>query len=68
MFLMWEDHSKKPTAQKIAEARAAYVARFKATPNIVLTHPTEQVDAPGVQSRAYVRPGNYWIGWEEGVS
>lgn len=65
MFLGWFDDSpKKATAQKIAEACAAYRERFKAAPDLVLVNAADRVDVAGVLVRAesYIRRNNFWVG------
>ena len=68
MFLGWfDDNAKKTTADKIAEAMAAYVARFRTQPSVVLVNEAERIDVPGVtvRSEAYIRKNNYWVGIAE---
>jgi hypothetical protein len=39
LFLEWyEDSPKKPVAQRLIEARAAYAARFHAEPTLILVN------------------------------
>jgi hypothetical protein len=38
LFLEWFDDSKKPVPQRLAEARAAYAARFNAAPTLILVN------------------------------
>ena len=68
MYMMWfDDNPKKLLATKLIEGIAAYERHFHATPNVVLVSSTEPAcDVPGVrvQPTAYVRPNNYWFGWE----
>lgn len=66
LYLGWFDDSKKTTHDKIAEAIAAYVERFKTRPNIVLVNEAERVEVAGVTVRTegYIRRNNFWIGWE----
>ncbi len=67
MYLLWmDDNTKKPTEQKIAEAIAAYQARFSAPPNVVLVNEAEEVSVAGVLVRVerYIRKSNFWIGVE----
>ena len=69
LYLIREDLTKRPTADKIAAGVARYRDRFGATPNIALTHTTECVEIIGLEVRGQinVRPGNYWIGLTEGA-
>lgn len=69
MYLGWfDDNPKKSTEGKIGEAVAAYVERFKTSPNVVLVNEAERVDVQGitVRSETYIRRNNYWVGWEDG--
>ena len=63
----WDDNPKKTTAAKIAEAIAAYVARFQARPAEVLACELDrgelrEVDGVPVRSAANVRRHNVWVG------
>lgn len=66
MYLGWFDDTKKATEQKIREAIAAYVERFRCTPSVILVSADEDVPAvvDGVPTRVdgYVRRNNYWAG------
>lgn len=64
MFLMWFDDTKKPPADKIRAAIAAYVARFERQPTAVLCNEAEICAVAGVavRSEGYVRKSNFWIG------
>lgn len=66
LYLIWEDLTKRATADKIAAGCAAYQTRFGGAPDVVLTHTTEAIEVAGIQVRGQinVRPGNYWIGQE----
>lgn len=67
MYLGWfDDTPKKPAQAKIAEACAAYLARFGVRPNVVLVNAADLVAVEGVTVRAvgYIRVNNFWIGWE----
>jgi hypothetical protein len=71
MYLGWfDDNAKKATETKIVEAIAAYEARFKTHPNVVLVNETERVEVKGivVRSEGYIRKSNFWIGWEDGYA
>jgi hypothetical protein len=68
MYLLWQDLDlKKPQATKVAEATAAYTARFHSRPNVVLMSREELVAVDGMQTRAegYIRKNNLWVGWED---
>lgn len=70
LFYGWHDDSKTPTAQKIADACAAYERRFERRPNVVLVNAAEVVAGPAgvqVQAAGYIRAGNFWAGWSEFV-
>ncbi|MBK8200186.1 MAG: hypothetical protein IPK75_17710 [Acidobacteria bacterium] len=67
MFLAWfDDNPKKTTGIKIAEAIAAYMARFQVRPTVVLVNAADLVEVPGVTIRAvgYVRANTFWVGQE----
>jgi len=66
-YLGWfDDNAKKAPADKIAEAIAAYQARFQAAPNIVLVNAADAVELEHICVRveSYIRRNNFWIGWE----
>jgi hypothetical protein len=69
-FLLWfDDDSKRPTAQKIAQAVEAYQERFKTAPSVVLVNEGDLCDVPGVEVRSegYIRRNNFWVGMVEGT-
>ena len=69
MYLGWfDDNPKKTPAEKISEARAAYVARFGTAPNIILVNEADWVEVAGVviRTEGYIRRNNFWVGWEDG--
>ena len=71
LYLIWQDLTKTPTADKIAAGAARYLERFGEAPDVALTHTTEAaVEVAGLQVRGQinVRPGNYWLGIEEQAS
>lgn len=69
MYLGWEDHSRKPAADKIQDAIDAYVERFGYKPAVVLVN-AEDAQAAGVdwvgdvpvRVASYIRPNNFWPG------
>jgi len=66
-YLGWfDDNAKKTPDDKIAEAIAAYQARFQAAPNIVLVNAADAVELEHISVRveSYIRRNNFWIGWE----
>lgn len=68
MYLGWYDDSvKKTPAEKIKEAAAAYTARFQTRPNVVLLNAVDRVEIEDmvVRTESYIRPNNFWIGWED---
>ncbi|HMO56036.1 MAG TPA: hypothetical protein PKC19_01670 [Roseiflexaceae bacterium] len=68
--MMWfDDSTKKATDAKIEEAIAAYMKHFKSRPNVVLVNIADRVEYPGMRVRceSYVRPNNFWVGWEEAI-
>lgn len=67
MYLGWfDDTPKKAAPDKIEEAIAAYVQRFKTAPNVVLVNEVDRVDVDGVTVRSehYMVRNNFWIGVE----
>ena len=68
-YLGWfDDNPKRPTAQKIDDAIAAYVERFKTRPSVVLVNAAELVaraDGITVRAETYIRRNNYWVGRSE---
>lgn len=65
MYLGWVDlDPKKTTEQKIAEACAAFTARFGTRPTVILVNEAERVTVAGVdiRSEGYIRRNNYWVG------
>jgi hypothetical protein len=70
MYLGWfDDNGKKPAEEKVREAMAAYVERFRTAPNIVLVNAADAVEITGVRVRVegYIRRNNFWVGWEDGL-
>lgn len=69
MYLGWQDDSRKPVADKIAGAIAAYQERFGYAPTVVLCSaaddPPQSVDGVTVQTEGYVRRNNFWVGQVE---
>lgn len=67
MYLGWyDDNPKKTPALKIAEAIAAYVARFETYPTVILCNEADciKMDSILVRSESYIRPNNFWVGEE----
>lgn len=68
MWMMWFDDGKQPTTEKIAAAVDAYVRHFKTRPNTVRVSQDDKdaaVKGVTVYATNYVRPHNFWVGWEE---
>lgn len=68
MYLGWfDDNPRKPTADKISEACAAYRKRFGVQPNIALVSRDDADVQAEIATRAegYIRRNNFWIGWDE---
>jgi hypothetical protein len=51
-FLAWFDNSKRPVADKIAAALAAYAERFQHPANVVLVNAAE--DVSGVRAEGFL--------------
>lgn len=70
-YMMWyDDSAKKPPAQKLTEAIAAYERHFKQRPTIALMHSAELITTEAIATRTepYIRKYNYWIGVEEAAA
>jgi len=68
MYMMWfDDSAKKPVAEKIADAVAAYIRHFSTRPNVVLVNEADLQAVSGVRVRSasYVCRNNFWVGWED---
>jgi len=66
-FLMcYDDSAKRSVSDKIAEALAAYAARFNDTPDLVLVNAgvaaDVQLDHVVIERRGTVPPNNFWVG------
>lgn len=62
MYLAWfDDNPKKTVEQRIADARAAYAAKFGTPPTRVLVNERD-ANTPGVEASALVRPNTYYVG------
>lgn len=71
MFLVWYDDSpKKPIADKIQEAIAAYVVRFETRPGLVLVNLADYTEMSEVMVRSErtVQPNTFWVGREDGAN
>jgi hypothetical protein len=68
-FVWYDDSPKKPIADKIQEAIAAYVARFEARPALVLVNLADYTEMTEVMVRSErtVQPNTFWVGREDGA-
>jgi len=68
-FVWYDDSPKKPTADKMQEAIAAYVERFKMRPSLVLVNAIDHVQMTEVTVRAErtVQPNSFWVGRDDGT-
>jgi hypothetical protein len=66
-FVWYDDSSKKPVAEKIQEAIAAYVTRFAAQPSLLLVNAVDHLEHADLLVRAErtVQPNTFWLGYEE---
>ena len=66
-FVWYDDSSKKPVAEKIQEAIAAYVTRFAAQPSLLLVNVVDHMEHAGllVRSERTVQPNTFWLAYEE---
>ena len=68
MYLAWFDGDrKKPTNQKIEEARARYVAKFGRQPAVCLVNPADLVPNSAVELRPLnqISRNCFWIGYDD---
>ena len=68
LYLHWFDDSKRAASDKLADACAAYTARFHAAPNVALVNEADAgAQAEGVEVRVMGRIGkhNYQVGRSE---
>ncbi len=73
MYLCWyDDNPKHSTPQKVADACAAYRARYGAPPNVALLSRDDYADGVDygvtVKVAGYIRRNNVWVGWENAAS
>jgi hypothetical protein len=68
-FVWYDDSPKKPVAEKIQEAIAAYVTRFAIQPTLLLVNAIDHMEITNVLVRAErtVQPNTFWLGYEEAV-
>jgi hypothetical protein len=68
MYLAWFDGDrKKPTNQKIEEARARYVAKFGRQPAVCLVNPADLIPDSAVELRplSQISRNCFWIGFDD---
>ena len=68
LFFVWYDDSpKKLTSDKLQEAIAAYVQRFRTRPTLVLINAADQLEHTDimVRSERTVQPNTFWLGHDE---
>jgi len=68
-YLVWQDLSRTPQAEKIQAAAAAYARKFGAAATVALVNLTEVVEVVGlsVQPSPMVQVGSVYVG-REGVT
>jgi len=66
-FVWYDDSAKKPVAEKIQEAIAAYVTRFAIQPSLLLVNVVDHMELANmlVRSERTVQPNTFWLGYEE---
>jgi hypothetical protein len=66
-FVWYDDSPKKPVAEKIQEAIAAYVTRFAIQPSLLLVNAVDHMELTDmlVRSERTVQPNTFWLGYEE---
>jgi hypothetical protein len=68
LFFVWYDDSpKKLAGEKLQDAIAAYVQRFKTPPNLVLVNAVDRLELRDVTVRCErtVQPNTFWLGFED---
>jgi hypothetical protein len=68
LFFVWYDDSpKKLTTDKLQEAIAAYIERFRIHPTLVLINAVDQLERTDitVRSERTVQPNTFWLGHED---
>ena len=68
LFFVWYDDSpKKLTSEKIQEAIAAYVERFRIRPTLLLLNVADHLERTDltVRSERTVQPNTFWLGRED---
>jgi hypothetical protein len=70
LFFVWYDDSpKKPALDKLQDAIAAYVERFKIAPSLVLVNAADKLELASlvVRYERTVQPNTFWLGYEDGI-
>lgn len=69
MFLMWyDDDRKKTVSEKIIDALAAYEARFRTRPNLVLVNASDVGDVPHavtIRPQPFIQRSTFYVGIED---
>lgn len=68
LFFVWyDDSAKKLTSDKLQDAIAAYVERFRTRPTLVLINAVDQLERTDitVRSERTVQPNTFWLGHED---
>ncbi|MBX0328607.1 hypothetical protein K2Z83_13055 [Oscillochloris sp. ZM17-4] len=71
LYLVWYDaDTRRPAAERMQDAIAAYARRFHASPNLVLVSANETVEMEGVAVRSVrtVQPNHFWVGHSDDPS
>jgi hypothetical protein len=66
-FVWYDDSPKKPVAEKIQEAIAAYVTRFAIQPSLLLVNVVDHMEWGNLLVRVErtVQPNSFWLGYEQ---
>jgi hypothetical protein len=70
LFFVWYDDSpKKLTLDKLQDAIAAYVERFKVAPSLVLVNAADMLEVASmvVRSERTVQPNTFWLAYDDGI-
>ena len=66
-FVWYDDSPKKPVAEKMQEAIAAYLTRFAVRPSLLLVNAVDHIELADVLVRAErtVQPNTFWLAHED---
>jgi len=66
-FVWYDDSPKKPVAEKMQEAIAAYVTRFAMRPSLLLVNVVDHMELADVvvRSERTVQPNTFWLAYED---